>query len=291
MKHPNLNILTTSCLALAMCIALPSCQQKDSGATAADAATDAAATATPAGHTNRDNITFGHYEQDDDTTNDKEPITWLVLDKNDKGQYLIISEKVLDVKPYNVKPSKVPIGGYQDGDSQIVISANTGINSITWENSTIRSWLNGYDESFNTVGDNYTNDNFIDTAFTAEEKAMIVSSNISADSNPNFSTPPGNATTDKIFLLSIAEVQNYFSNDANRLADATNYTMNRGADIEATSDEAPADAHHYTHWWLRTPGDDIDYAAVVDNKGNIFMEGAIVDIHLVGVRPVLWVQY
>lgn len=48
-----------------------------------------------------DIVTFGHYEQDNDTTNGKEPIAWRVLDKNDEGQYLIISEKVLDVQPYN----------------------------------------------------------------------------------------------------------------------------------------------------------------------------------------------
>ncbi len=48
-----------------------------------------------------DIVTFGHYEQDNDTTNGKEPIEWRVLDKNDEGQYLIISEKVLDVQPYN----------------------------------------------------------------------------------------------------------------------------------------------------------------------------------------------
>ena len=48
-----------------------------------------------------DIITFGHCEQDNDTTNGKEPIEWRVLDKNDEGQLLVISEKVLDAKPYN----------------------------------------------------------------------------------------------------------------------------------------------------------------------------------------------
>ena len=80
-----------------------------------------------------ENITFGHYEQDNNTSNGKEPITWRILDKNSSGQYLIISEKVLDNKPYNAEST-----------------------DITWEESTLRSWLNG---------------SFIDTAFSEEEKA------------------------------------------------------------------------------------------------------------------------
>ena len=76
---------------------------------------------------------------------------------------------------------------------------NTTMVPITWEKSTIRSWLNGYGASSNTDGNDYANDNFIDTAFTAEEKARIVASNIQAHLN----TSPDNVTMDKIFLFSI----------------------------------------------------------------------------------------
>ena len=50
-----------------------------------------------------------------------------MLDKNDDGLLFVISDKVLDVKPYNT----------------------TSI-SITWDKSTIRSWLNGYAASYNS---------------------------------------------------------------------------------------------------------------------------------------------
>ena len=218
-----------------------------------------------------DIITFGHYEQDNDTTNGNEPIDWRVLDKNDAGQYLLISEKVLDMKPYNL----------------------TTISS-TWEKSTIRSWLNGYDASYNTVGTDFTSSNFIDTAFTAEEKAKIVLSNVPAHANPNNSTSPGNATTDKIFLLSITEAKNYFATDAKRQADATRYAAKQGVWVlgsesgTASKDGTCTDIHCYALWWLRSPGSSANSAVLVHCEG--WLDSDFVSFTGRGVRPALWVN-
>ena len=208
------------------------------------------------GLANSNIITFGHYEQDNDTSNGKEPIEWRVLEVTNSS-YLIISEKVLDVKPYN-----------------------TTSTSITWEKSTIRSWLNGYDASYNTVGNDYTSDNFIDTAFTAEEKARILSSGVSAHANPKYSTNPGNATQDKIFLLSVVEANNYYTNDADRQADATRYAVGTCTDV-----------HCYASWWLRSPGSSTNRAADVYADGSVNSSGYSVFDDGSGVRPALWVQY
>ncbi len=188
-------------------------------------------------------ITFGHYEQDNDTTNGKEPITWRVLDKNAAGQYLIISEKGLTYEPYNEH-----------------------FLTVTWENSTIRSWLNGYDASYNSECKSYTSDNFIDEAFTAAEKAKIVAVNVAAHANPNCSRDPGNMTTDRIFLLSIIEAETYFTSDADRKV--TNTT-----------------------WWLRTPGkaQKTQSVACVNVDGSIDYDGIIDDLSI-SVRPALWVN-
>ena len=69
-------------------------------------------------------ITFGSYEQDNDTSNGKEPIEWLVLDKQD-GKVLVISKYALANQPFN----------------------GSGI----WEKSNLRSWLNDtfVSEAFN----------------------------------------------------------------------------------------------------------------------------------------------
>ena len=217
-------------------------------------------------------ITFGAYEQDNNTANGKERITWRVLDRKSNEQLLVISEKVLDAKPYNT----------------------TNI-SITWEKSTIRSWLNGYAASYNTVGTSFTGNNFIDTAFTAEEKSKIVFSNVPAHANPNFSTSPGNATTDKIFLLSVVEANNYFATNAKRQADATRYAVKQGVLVKGSesgttsSDGTCTNVHCYAIWLLRSPGGSAKYAATVGSVGDVG-HNYVDSVHN-GVRPALWVQY
>lgn len=239
-------------------------------------------------------ITFGSYPQESDTP---EPIEWRVLDMNDEGQILILSKKVLDVKPYNT----------------------TAID-ITWEKSTIRSWLNGYPASYNTVGTDFTHDNFINVAFNAEDQAKIVASTVTADTNPDYDTSPGNATTDNIFLLSIAEAQNYFSSDPARQADATRYAIKKGVSVMGsksktiTFDGTCTDVHCHAYFWLRSPGSYIyeerctdghchafwclrspgscytDHAADVGFDGFVYSNGFIVDFFVIGVRPALWVK-
>jgi hypothetical protein len=219
-------------------------------------------------------ITFGSYEQDNDTSNGKEPISWIVLDRKSNGQMLVISEKVLDVQPYN-----------------------TTRTTITWEKSTIRSWLNGYGASYNKAGKSYASDNFINTAFTAAEKAKIVSSTVPAHANPSYSTSPGNATTDKIFLLSITEANNYFATNAKRLAVATEYAVKKG--VRGTHN-LPILTHFgncdnvpcYAFWWLRSPGNWSTYAAGVQTDGSVNDYGTNgIESTDHSFRPALWVQY
>ena len=84
-------------------------------------------------------VSFGLYEQDNDTSNGKEAIEWRVLAKED-DRVLLISRFVLDSQVYD--PSK---------------------SGITWENSSLRKWLN---------------DTFLNTSFSEEEKAIIPSMNV-----------------------------------------------------------------------------------------------------------------
>ena len=75
-----------------------------------------------------DSIAFGKYEQDNDLTNGKEDINWKVIAK-EKNKILVISEKILDRKPYH----------FQKED-------------ITWEKCSLRDWLNSgfLNEAFST---------------------------------------------------------------------------------------------------------------------------------------------
>lgn len=113
-----------------------------------------------------------------------EPIKWRVL-QTDGNQALLLSDVALDDQKYHQ------------------VSEN-----ITWETSTMRSWLNGYGAGSNQQSLDYSRKNFIDSAFTAAEQAAISDSTVENADNINYGTEGGNNTTDKIFLLSESEVCN-----------------------------------------------------------------------------------
>lgn len=118
-----------------------------------------------------------------------------------------------------------------------------------------------------------------------------------AHKNPKYSTPPGNPTTDKIFLLSVVEAQTYFATDADRKADATRYAVKKEAHVQgsetgkASHDGTCSDVHCLPYWWLRSPGWDTGYAALVRYDGYIYQYNACVDDVRAAVRPALWVNF
>ena len=116
-------------------------------------------------------VRFGKYEQDNNTLNGKEPVEWVVLEKNGSA-LLVISKNALEGKAYN--------------------NANA---DTTWESSSLRTWLNS---------------DFLDTAFSNAELEHIAPTAISAETNPEYDTDSGTDTQDKVFLLSISEAQMYF---------------------------------------------------------------------------------
>lgn len=195
-------------------------------------------------------VTFGAYEQDNDTANGKEAIEWLVLDYDaESDRALVISRYALDCKPYNTE--------WVD---------------ITWEKCTLRAWLN---------------DEFIKAAFSAEEQKAIPTVTVSADKNPKYSTAPGNATQDKVFLLSITEVNKFFKDDDARLCAPTDLAIKNGV---WTSSSYSVDGRATCYWWLRSPGYISDCAARVDYDGYVFASGFCVDYSSEAVRPALYID-
>ena len=189
-----------------------------------------------------DIVYFGTYEQDNDTSNGKEDIEWLVLAK--KGnRILVISDKALDRQPYNSSRTRV-----------------------TWETCTLRKWLNN---------------DFINAAFSAEERAKIPTVTVSADKNPSYSTSPGNNTTDKVFLLSITEVNKYFSSDSAWQCRGTAYCYAQGAYKAGNGN---------CWWWLRSPGYTQSSAANVYDGGDVNEIGNNVFLDNNAVRPAMWIS-
>ena len=188
-----------------------------------------------------DIIVFGTYEQDNDTSNGKENIEWLVLAK-ENNRILVISDKTLDCHPYNSSRTRV-----------------------TWETCTLRKWLNN---------------DFINAAFSDDENAMIPTVTVSADKNPEYDTDPGNATKDRVFLLSIVEAEKYFTSAEARMCMPTDYAVANGA--YKSND-------NICWWWLRSSGCNQDYAAFVYSNGNIFEDGYYILNSHRAVRPAMWI--
>lgn len=196
-----------------------------------------------------DTYTFGTYEQDNNTANGKEEIEWIVLDK--KGMsVLLISKYALDCQPYN---------------SSFV--------DVTWETSSMRQWLN---------------ETFLNTAFSSEEQNSIISSVVKADENIEYSTSPGNDTTDKVFLLSIQEASKYFSSDDERKCAPTKYAISNGAavSIKCTVGDAAT-----CWWWLRSHGGTEHDVVVIRDGGEVSEYGSSVTRLDNAVRPAMWISF
>ena len=138
-------------------------------------------------------VTFGAYEQDNNASNGKEAIEWIVL-ANQGNQSLLISRYALDCQQYNTK--------YEN---------------VTWSSCSLRTWLNG---------------TFLKAAFSSnEQKAILTTSvdNSKSQGNSSWFTNGGNNTTDQIFLLSYAEAGKYFSSNTDRICKPTAYAKAQGA--------------------------------------------------------------
>lgn len=174
-----------------------------------------------------------------------DPIEWQIL-KRESNRILIISKYALDCKQYNMT--------YTD---------------VTWETCTLREWLNN---------------DFLNIAFTDAERKMILIASVSADRNPYIDTNPGNATHDKVFLLSISEVNKYFidSYDA-RECTPTDYAISQGVQKDNYSLKSTC------FWLLRSPGKDFNHAACVSDDGVVYGGGALITKDY-AVRPALWIN-
>lgn len=221
-----------------------------------------------------DCIYFGNYWQNDtngdgvaDKNDAKQPIKWRVLSVNSDDAF-IIAEQGLDAKAYN----------------------ETGTD-VTWENSTIRSWLNGYDASVNNDKKSFTSDNFLDNAFSVAEQGAIKTTYVVNEDNPDYGTDGGNNTWDKVYLLAISEAANisygfddkYNASSKTREAKNTEYAKQCGAWSSENSSYLDNG-----NWWLRTAGGSAYYASRVSLYGSVYY--FYVNGTNVAVRPALHIN-
>jgi hypothetical protein len=126
---------------------------------------------------------------------------------------------------------------------------------ITWEDSEIRNWLNN---------------DFLASSFNELQRLAIFETEIVQSNNPDYGVSGGNNTKDKIFLLSTDEARDLFITNEERKATMDGLAMK---------------------WWLRSPGVEGKFIAIVLYDGAVYSFGANANgdtVYNCGVRPALW---
>ena len=110
-----------------------------------------------------------------------------------------------------------------------------------------------------------------------------------------------NDTKDKVFLLSLTEVEEYFAyHDDRLLCEATEYTLAQEINVSGADFKGKGNV---CNWWLRTPGSDnaradyirpdcIDASKISDRErkfSGVSDVGIIAHFEL-GVRPAMWIE-
>lgn len=220
---------------------------------------------------NRETVEFGRYPMG--ALNNKKPIEWLVLDRNESGT-LLISKCVLDARKF-------------DADAQGV-----------WETSDIRRWLNGefIKNAFSSqecehilyaVHDEYltlqtTHSMFGYESLSEESRKAVFAERAKLKYTPGIgwsnydricpesSYELGKVISDRIYVLSAFEAQYYFKNKNDLIAPPSGRLKRR---------------LFSGNYWLRSSESGYHY---------VTEEGAMLSGHPndgFGVRPMIWVNH
>ena len=191
-----------------------------------------------------------------------EPIKWRIL-KVSGNNALAVADVALDCRPYHKESA-----------------------SVTWETSTIRRWLNGMGGPYYSQGaqSGRTAWGFTSVAFTPEQLGAVRQSTIANADNTDYGTAGGNDSTDRVFLLSEAEVHGASATVHGFAADPKTYDEARHCKL---TDYAMAMGGSSWCWWLRSPGSTRTHAAGVGYGGYVYPNGHDVGNDEDAVRPAL----
>ena len=186
------------------------------------------------------------------------PIRWRVLDVSD-NKALLLADRMPDSVPYNTTDAEV-----------------------TWSNSSLRSWLNGY---------------FADHAFSDVERDAIVTASCRNLDNQDYGTECGEDTEDRVFILSNEEVfegkasgrygfhEGREHDDPAKRFTSTLYAKCRGAWW------SPVDAYKgNSFWFMRTNGYNQRSVTYICDFGFIYSRGTLVTCSDAGVLPAIRVD-
>ena len=210
----------------------------------------------------RNSVTLGNYEQDNDLENGPEPIEWIVLDYDaENHRSLLISKYGLDAFQYHS----------ERGDT-------------TWAECTGRKWLN---------------EDFMDRAFSEEERKAILITEVDNSQSQNYfryRADTGNNTQDQIFLLSYQEAIYYFNIAVNGgnfsdgtktriLVSATPYVIAQG--VKPSKRDKTAEGLPAAMWCLRMLTFNQRDAAYIIESGNCQSRSYN---EICAARPAFWLD-
>lgn len=255
-------------------------------------------------------VTFGrYYPQEQENAGDAD-INWLVLSVDEQaGTVLLISEKLIDMKPYDVAESgiyKSTADGVTYDRTKPEDYSNEELaeffGNSDWEKSNIRAWLNSADSAVSYDGqepvskgtddgvNGYQNQAGFLYDFTQAELERIV---VTAVETPANALGEGTiVTNDRVFLLSAEEAETYL--DGQKLS---RYAAPTDAAIAASRGTIYPLYHSYNQetipWYFRTPDTDSAHKVMLCGSG---FEGEA-DVHSeyacsagYGIRPVIVVK-
>ena len=202
-----------------------------------------------------------------------DPVRWRVIGL-ESGKACLMADRLLDCQPFDLQ------GG-----------------PVSWEDSTVRSWLNGYPADENHAGIDYRGKGFLDTAFTAAEQQAILRTETENRPNAMYGTDCGHDTEDFVFLLSNAEV---FSSDT---AARNGFYAGSGYDDPAKRFRSTLYAKCRGAWWssvdgyrgnsfwfMRTNGYTRESVTYICDFGYIYQRGTIATCEDAGILPALWID-
>lgn len=209
------------------------------------------------------------------------------------GDYRDASEELRKLQKYNIQSSSIgsfiKFGTYNQGvsgnntdneeiewlvldkvDEKILVVSKYALdcqpyNGTSWETCHIRQWLNG---------------KFINTAFNSDQQKVIENIYVLNPQNKDINKDGESSTQDKIFLLSIDEVQKYFKTNEDRKCIPTKYAIQQGATQYKNG---------MCYWWLRTSSNEL-YGCIVRTNGKLHTDIDWVYDEAVAVRPAMWIN-
>lgn len=196
---------------------------------------------------NKRTVTFGRYPHKADGK-ETIPIEWYIL-QTQNNNALLISRFILDARPFHMEPA-----------------------AVTWDACSLRRWLN---------------DSFLSSAFSIEERNLILEKHRHADLDGLDSTERDIELAEKVFVLNRQEAITFFHNDEDRRCFATEYALARGADCDSY---VGSNNRNACRWLLCSPGRNEADTFSVDSNGFIDSIHPISVSIISGVRPALWVK-